>query len=184
MHGERAQCELHHNGPVVPIGNHRQDVPSVRLGGRDDAHLQDVDLRPDKGAGQLPASREETFQASFEVGKRTPGPSAAAPGAVAGSTNVGSRSSSLARSTRTDPLLVFAAVKKMAPSSREAVGPEVPDDACPLIASVATCRADGATKFPMHAVLFAAGVPRMRLCQFGLLYCKKYGPSSNTSEDV
>ena len=97
---ERAQCEPHDNGPVVPIGNHRQDVPSVRFGGRDDAHLQDVDLRPDNGARQLPASREKTFQASFEVGMRTPGPSAAAPGAVAGSTNVGSRSSSLARSTR------------------------------------------------------------------------------------
>ena len=53
--------------------NHRQDVPSVRFGGRDDACLQDVDLRPDEGARQLPASREETFQASFEVGMRTPG---------------------------------------------------------------------------------------------------------------
>ena len=31
-------------------------------------------------------------------------------------------------SRRTDPLLVFAAVKKMAPSSREAIGPEVPDE--------------------------------------------------------
>ena len=72
----------------------------MRFGGRDDAHLQDVDLRPGKGARQLPASREETFQASFEVGVRTPGSFAAAPGAVAGSTNVGSRSSSLARSTR------------------------------------------------------------------------------------
>ena len=29
----------------------------------DDAHLQDVDLGPDKGARQIPASREETFQA-------------------------------------------------------------------------------------------------------------------------
>ena len=27
--GERAQCELHDNGPVVPIGKHRQDVPST-----------------------------------------------------------------------------------------------------------------------------------------------------------
>ena len=84
VHGERAQCELHDNGPVVPIGNHRQDVPSVRFGGRDDAHLQGVDLRPDKGARQLPASREETFQASFEVGMRTPGP-------VRGSTRRGRR---------------------------------------------------------------------------------------------
>ena len=32
-----------------------------------------------------------------------------------------------------DPLLVFAAVKKMAPSSREAIGPEVPDE-CPFSA--------------------------------------------------
>ena len=73
VHGERTQCELHDNGPVVPIGNHRQDVPSVRFGGRDDPHLQDVDLKPDKGARQLLASREETFQASFEVCMRTPG---------------------------------------------------------------------------------------------------------------
>ena len=43
---------------------------------------------------------------------------------------------------RTDLLLVFAAVKKTAPSSREAIGAEVPD-AC---------------------IFFAAGVPRMRLC--------------------
>ena len=28
---------------------------------------------------------------------------------------------------RTDSLLVFAAVKKMAPSPREAIGPEAPD---------------------------------------------------------
>ena len=45
VHGERAHSDLHDNGPVVPTGNHRQDVPSVR----DDACLQDVDLRPDKG---------------------------------------------------------------------------------------------------------------------------------------
>ena len=64
----------------------------------DDAHLQDFDLLPDNGARQLPASREETFQASFEVGMRT------IRGAVAGSTNVGSRSSSLARSTRCQTL--------------------------------------------------------------------------------
>ena len=69
---------------VWPIGNHRQDVPSVRFGGRDDAHLQDVDLRPKKGARQVPASREETFQVSFEVGMRTPGP-------VRGSTRRGRR---------------------------------------------------------------------------------------------
>ena len=83
-HGDRAQCELHDNGPVVPIGNHRQDVPSVRFGGPDDAHLQGVDLRPDKGASQLPASREETFQASSEDGMRTPKP-------VRGSTRRGRR---------------------------------------------------------------------------------------------
>ena len=74
VHGERAHSKLQDNGAVVPIGNHRQDVPSVRFGGRDDACLQDVDLRPDKGARQLPASREETFQASLEVAMRTPGP--------------------------------------------------------------------------------------------------------------
>ena len=38
---------------------------------------------------------------------------------------------------RTDPLLVFAAVKKMAPSSREAIGPEVPDE-CFFFCFVAT----------------------------------------------
>ena len=58
----------------MPIGNHRQDVPSVRFGGRDDARLQDVDLGPDKGARQLPASREETFQASFEVNSLSDAP--------------------------------------------------------------------------------------------------------------
>ena len=83
-HGERAQCELRGNGPVVPTGNHRQDVPSVRIGGRDDAHFQGVDLRPDNGARQLPASREQRFQASSEVGMRTPGP-------VRGSTRRGRR---------------------------------------------------------------------------------------------
>ena len=74
VRGERAQCQLHEDGPVVPIGNNRQDVPSVCFGGCNDAHLQEVDLRPDEGARQLPASREETFQASFEVGTRTPRP--------------------------------------------------------------------------------------------------------------
>ena len=79
VHGERAQCELHDDGHVVPILKNRQDVPPVRFGGRDDAHLQDVDfqnvdLRPNEGARQLPASREETFQVSFEVGMRTSGP--------------------------------------------------------------------------------------------------------------
>ena len=46
----------------------------MRFGGRDDAHLQGVDLRPDKGARQLPASCAETFQAIFEAAMRTPGP--------------------------------------------------------------------------------------------------------------
>ena len=36
-HSERTQCELRDSGPVVPIGNHRQDVPSVCFRGRDDA---------------------------------------------------------------------------------------------------------------------------------------------------
>ena len=36
--------------------------------------LQGADLRPDKGTRPLPASREETFQTSFEVGMRTLGP--------------------------------------------------------------------------------------------------------------
>ena len=51
---------------------------------------------------------------------------------------------------------VFAAVKKTAPSSREAIGPEVPD-ACILL-GVFWC-------LPMN-------VPRMRLCKF-FIYCKK-----------
>ena len=56
----------------------------MRIGVPGDAHLHDVDLQPDKGARQLPASREETFQANFEVGTRTPGP-------VRGSTRRGRR---------------------------------------------------------------------------------------------
>ena len=52
-----ASCMI--TGMLCPIGNHRQDVPSVRFGACDDAHLQGVDLRSDKGARQLPASREE-----------------------------------------------------------------------------------------------------------------------------
>ena len=43
-----------------------------------------VDLQPDNGARQLPALREESFEASFEVGMRTPGP-------VCGSTRRGRR---------------------------------------------------------------------------------------------
>ena len=78
-----------------------------------------------------------------------------------------------------DPLLVFAAVKKMAPSSREATGPEVPDerpfsppsprgpevpDAC-ILSGVSWCRR----------------LPRMRLCS-SLLF-KRY-TFSITSEDL
>ena len=83
VHGERAHCELHHNGPVVPIGNHRQDaVCALRWPRR----CPSPGCRPpaDKGAHQLPASREETFQVSFEAAMRTPGP-------VRGSTRRGRR---------------------------------------------------------------------------------------------
>ena len=79
VHGERAQCELHDKGPVVPIRNHRQDVPSVRFGGRDDAHLQDFDLRPPT---PCPRVKSATFEGRYEDARA---PSAAAPGAVAGS---------------------------------------------------------------------------------------------------
>ena len=50
VHSKRAQREMPGDGPVVPIGNHRQDVASVRFGGRDFSDLQDVNLRADKGA--------------------------------------------------------------------------------------------------------------------------------------
>ena len=56
-------------------------------------------------------------------------------------------------SPRTDPLLVFAAVKKTAPSSREAFGPEVPDESF----FVSSPRGAIFRKLLMHAV------PRMRL---------------------
>ena len=36
---------------------------------------------------------------------------------------------------RTDPLLVFAAVKMTTPSSREAIGPEVPDECFVFVSS-------------------------------------------------
>ena len=49
---------------------------------------------------------------------------------------------------RTDHLLVFAAVKKMAPSSREAIGSEIPDE-CPF--SPPSPRGAKVQKFPMHA---------------------------------
>ena len=61
---------------------------------------------------------------------------------------------------RTDPLLVFVAVKKMAPSSLEAIGPEVPDE-CPF--SPPSPRGTMVQKFPMHAYSLA-GVPRTRFC--------------------
>ena len=67
-------------GMLCQSGTIARMLPSVRF----DAHLQDVDLRPDEGARQLPASREETFQANSEVGVRTPGP-------VRGSTRRGRR---------------------------------------------------------------------------------------------
>ena len=56
LHERRARpmTELHDNGPVVPVGNHRQDVPSVRFGGHNDAHLQGVDLRPEKECPPTP----------------------------------------------------------------------------------------------------------------------------------
>ena len=57
---------------------------------------------------------------------------------------------------RTDPWKVFAAVKKMAPSSREAIGPEVPDE-CPC--SVATW--DNGPEVPDACILF--GVSWCRL---------------------
>ena len=68
---------------------------------------------------------------------------------------------------RTDPLLVFVAVKKMAPSSREAIGPEVPDERL-CTASVATWGND-VSEVPdacvlIRCLLVSAGVPRMRLC--------------------
>ena len=49
---------------------------------------------------------------------------------------------------RTDPLLVFPAVKKMAQSSREATCPEVPDER-PF--SPPSPRGTIVQKFPMHA---------------------------------
>ena len=68
-------------------------------------------------------------------------------------------------SRRTDPLLVFAAVKEMAPSSREAIGPEVPDE---RLFSPPSPRGTMVQKSPMHAYslvfLVSANVPRMMLC--------------------
>ena len=49
---------------------------------------------------------------------------------------------------RSDPLLVFVAVKQMGPSSREAIGPEVPDE-CPF--SAPSPRGAMVQKFQMHA---------------------------------
>ena len=64
----------------MPIGNHRQHVPSVRFGGRDDAHLQDVDLKVP--ANSLPRTKRLSRRASRLV---------AAPAAVAGPTSAPSR---------------------------------------------------------------------------------------------
>ena len=80
-------------------------------------------------------------------------------------------------SQRTDPSLVFAAVKRMAPSSREATGPEAPDESPP---SPPSPRGTMVQKSPTHAgeffsefgqvsvaswvSLVSANVPRMRLC--------------------
>ena len=50
-----------------------------------------------------------------------------------------------------DPLLVFVAVKQMGPSSREAIGPEVPYSQVSFV---------------------SANVPRMRLCF--IVCCKKF----------
>ena len=69
VHGERAQCELH-DGLLCQSGT---IVRMCRLCASVAATMQDGDLRRDKGARQLPASREESFEASFEVGMRTPG---------------------------------------------------------------------------------------------------------------
>ena len=66
------------------------------------------------------------------------------------------------RTPASDPLLFSAAVKKMAPSSREAIGPEVPDEG-PF--SAPSQRESIVQKFRMRAYsLVSAGVPRMRLC--------------------
>ena len=55
-----------------------------------------------------------------------------------------------------DPLLVFAAVKKMDPSSREAIGPEVPYES-PF--SAPSPRGAMIQKFQMHALsLVSSGV--------------------------
>ena len=64
---------------------------------------------------------------------------------------------------RTDPLLlVFAAVKKMAPSSREAIGPEVPDE-CPF--SAPSPRGTVVQKsHTVRCLLVSANVPRTKFC--------------------
>ena len=88
VHSERAQCEMPDNRPVVPIGNHRQDVASVRFGGRDFSDLQDVNLRADKGA--CLARRDVPSELRGRYGDAQARPRQHP-------TNVGSRSSSLAR---------------------------------------------------------------------------------------
>ena len=64
----------------------------------------------------------------------------------------------------TDPLLVFAAVKKMAPSPRGAMVQKFPMHACSLVS------------------LVSANVPRMRLCSS--LFVVKSTLSSNTGGDL
>ena len=44
----------------------------LTFGGRDGTHLQDADLGADEGANPMPRTKRR-FQASFEVGMRTPG---------------------------------------------------------------------------------------------------------------
>ena len=72
-----------------------------------------------------------------------------------------------------DPLLVFIAVKKMAPSSREAIGPEVPDES-PF--SPPSPRGAIVQKSPMHAYsLVSPGVCQCatnEVVQF-FVHCKR-----------
>ena len=56
-------------------------------------------------------------------------------------------------------LLVFAAVKKMAPSSREAIGPQVPDEL-----SRGAMVQKSRCMHTLWCLLVSACVPRMRLC--------------------
>ena len=83
---------------------------------------------------------------------------------------------------RTDPVLVFTAVKKMAPSSREAIGPEVPDE-CPF--SAPSPRGSMVQKFPMHAYSKVSfGVCKCATNDVVQFFVVKSTPSSNTSKDL